>query len=78
MKMSTTSKKSAPSNDKNDPVFSQLEGHRQKIDEIDKQLLDLINTRLSVAKAIGNIKGQNKASVVDTRRETEIIQKLVD
>ena len=38
MKISTTSKKSAPSNDKNDPVFSQLEGHRHKIDEIDKQL----------------------------------------
>ena len=57
MKMSTTSKKSAQSNDKNDPVFSQLQGHRHKIDEIDKQLLYLINNRLAVAEEIGNIKG---------------------
>jgi shikimate dehydrogenase len=82
----TDSKQSTQSKDKNNPVSSQLEGHRQKIDEIDKQLLDeidkqllhLISKRLAVAKEIGNIKGQNKATVVDTRRETEVIQKLVD
>ena len=74
----TDSKKSAPSKDKNDPVSSHLEGHRQKIDEIDKQLLHLINQRLSVAKEIGNIKGQNKTTVVDTTREAEVIRKLVD
>ena len=74
----TDSKHSASSKDKNEPVSAQLEGHRQKIDELDKQLLHLINKRLSVAEEIGNIKGQNKANVVDTRRETEVIRKLVD
>jgi shikimate dehydrogenase len=72
------SKKYAPSKEKNEPVSSQLEEHRQKIDEIDKQLLHLINQRLAVAEEIGNIKGRNKTNVVDTRRETEVIRKLVD
>jgi shikimate dehydrogenase len=74
----TDSKQSAPSKNKNNPVSSRLEGHRQKIDEIDKQLLHLINKRLAVAKEIGSIKGQSKTNVVDTRRETEVFQKLVD
>jgi shikimate dehydrogenase len=69
---SLSSKKSS------DPLSSQLERHRQEIDDIDRQLLHLIHQRLAVARVIGNLKGLHKKRVVDTRREAEIIRKLLD
>ena len=48
------------------------------IDEIDRQLLDLINRRLAVAKKIGKIKDQKRTAVIDTKRETEVFQKLLE
>jgi shikimate dehydrogenase len=48
------------------------------IDEIDRQLLDLIDRRLAVAKKIGKIKDQKRSAVIDTKRETEVFQKLLE
>jgi len=74
----TTSKQPSTHRKKGDPISSTLENHRIIIDEIDRQLLDLINRRLSVAKKIGQIKGRQKTMIIDTKRETEVLQKLLN
>ena len=45
---------------------------RQRIDEIDDQLLDLINQRLQAAREIGKIKNLSGTAVIDTKRESQI------
>jgi shikimate dehydrogenase len=49
---------------------------RQRIDEIDDQLLDLINQRLQVAREIGKIKNLSGTALIDTKRESQIFQRL--
>ena len=50
---------------------------RRRIDDIDDQILELLNRRLSAAQAIGQIKQQTGITVVDNRREGEIYQRLL-
>lgn len=50
---------------------------RRCIDDIDDQILELINRRLSAAQAIGRIKQDSGMAVVDSRRESEIYQRLL-
>ena len=50
---------------------------RKQIDAIDDQILELINRRLVSARTIGRIKQQTGTAVVDSRRETEIFQRLL-
>ena len=50
---------------------------RRRIDDIDDQILELINRRLSAAQAIGRIKQDSGMVVVDNRRESEIYQRLL-
>jgi len=61
---------------KDDPVSSQLGQHRNRIDQIDQQLVDLLNRRLEIAKEIGRIKDRKNTDVVDPQRETQIFRKL--
>ncbi|RJQ62863.1 MAG: prephenate dehydratase [Desulfobacteraceae bacterium] len=49
---------------------------RTEIDEIDRNILDLINRRLLKAKDIGAIKNREGDHVFDSARESELIQKL--
>ena len=49
---------------------------RKQIDAIDDQILELINRRLSSARAIGRLKQHTGTAVVDKQRETEIFQRL--
>ena len=49
---------------------------RQRIDDIDDQILELINQRLEVAKGIGDIKNRSGAAVIDRNRESQIYQRL--
>jgi chorismate mutase/prephenate dehydratase len=49
---------------------------RSAIDEIDRNILDLINRRLLKAKDIGAIKNREGDHVFDSARESELIQKL--
>jgi shikimate dehydrogenase len=68
-----------PTNQKNefmDGITSDLEKHRREIDRIDEKLLDLINRRLSIAKEIGKLKDHANAAVIDTTRESQVIQRL--
>jgi len=50
---------------------------RKRIDAIDDQILELINRRLLSARVIGRIKQRTGATVVDSRREAEIFQRLI-
>jgi len=69
-------KKSNPNNEFPDGIASDLEEPRREIDRIDEKLLDLIHKRLTIAKEIGKIKGHANTAVIDTTRESHIIQRL--
>ncbi len=49
---------------------------RQRIDDIDDQILELINQRLLAAREIGEIKNRTGTPVVDSRRESQIYRRL--
>ncbi len=49
---------------------------RSRIDAIDKNLLDLLNQRLGVAKEIGKCKGRSEKVVMDSARESNVIKRL--
>jgi chorismate mutase/prephenate dehydratase len=49
---------------------------RQRIDDIDDTILELINRRLNLAKRIGELKKDSGNQVVDSTRESEILRRL--
>jgi shikimate dehydrogenase len=49
---------------------------RQCIDEIDDRILELLNQRLEVAGQIGRLKSDAGAAVVDSKRESQIYNRL--
>ena len=51
-----------------------IDACRKAINEIDKEILRLLNRRLSVAKAIGEIKLQSGQPVIDHERERKLLQ----
>jgi chorismate mutase/prephenate dehydratase len=51
---------------------------RQAIDVIDENIMDLINQRLLLAAQIGSIKKQSGIQIADKRRETKIIDRLLE
>jgi chorismate mutase len=51
---------------------------RQAIDEIDDKILDLINQRLSLTKQIGDFKKQGGIQILDSGREKEILNRLLE
>jgi chorismate mutase/prephenate dehydratase len=51
---------------------------RQAIDVIDENIMDLINQRLLLAAQIGGLKKQGDIQIIDKRRETEIIDRLLE
>ena len=55
-----------------------IEKLRQAIDVIDENIMDLINQRLLLAAQIGGLKKQGDIQIVDKRRETEIIDRLLE
>lgn len=50
---------------------------RLKIDEIDKNLLDLFIERLKIVKEIGEVKQKNGMEIIDDSREQEVLSHLV-
>lgn len=50
---------------------------RLAIDELDEQIMDLINRRLTLAEQIGDLKKQAGIRVTDSGREKEIIDRLL-
>ncbi len=53
-----------------------LQKQRNRIDEIDSQLLTLLNERAKVALEIGYFKKQNQLPIVSLEREQELLDKL--
>jgi monofunctional chorismate mutase len=51
-----------------------IEGWRQKIDEIDLKLVDLLNQRSQCAIEIGKIKKKLNIDIYDPRREEMVIE----
>ena len=49
---------------------------RNQIDRIDRQILSLINQRLEVGIAVGNLKRKTGAQILDRSRERSVIEKL--
>jgi len=48
---------------------------RQRIDEIDAKLSELVSARINVAKQIGEIKKENGIPVTDDERETLVVER---
>lgn len=61
-----------------DPLLEHnLEELREKIDKIDDSLIELLSTRMNVAKEIGRYKGQHNITILQTERWNEILQRTL-
>ena len=49
---------------------------RKKVDSVDEQLLQLLNQRAQICRAIGSVKKSKNLPVYDSSREQEVYQKL--
>ena len=49
---------------------------RKNIDTIDYKIIDLLDSRFSISKEIGEIKTSSGIEISDTDREKEIIERL--
>jgi len=67
-KNETTEETEAP-----EAVLGRLRG---RIDTIDKNILELLNQRLDIAKEIGKCKGRSAEVVMDSARESNVISRL--
>ena len=54
-----------------------LELLRSRIDDLDKQLLQLLNERANLASQIGKIKNELNLSIINVEREQEILENIV-
>lgn len=50
--------------------------YRNKIDEIDYQLVSLLRQRLAVARQIADYKAEHRLAVTDRQREQALLQRL--
>jgi len=69
-------KESQQNEDKTRNSDTAIESLRRRIDEIDDQILELINRRLLAARQIGEVKNRSGTAVVDSRRESQVYQRL--
>lgn len=54
-----------------------LNNSRAEIDEIDRQILELLNRRASVALRVGAVKAERNAALCDRGRENEVIKNVL-
>lgn len=57
-------------------ALAEIEKHREKIDEIDRQLVELLNKRASHSLVIRGLKPDAHMGLYDARREEEIFAKI--
>lgn len=53
-----------------------LDKYRQEINQIDEELINLLEKRFTVTKAIGEFKKENNIPVLNKNREQEIVEKI--
>ncbi|WP_048816710.1 chorismate mutase [Caldisphaera lagunensis] len=58
-----------------DETIKEIKILREKINELDDQIINLLNVRISICKEIGKIKRKNRINIEDKERENEILQK---
>lgn len=51
---------------------------REKIDAIDRQLLDLLNQRAQIARQVGHVKAETNAPVFRPEREAQVLRSVAD
>jgi chorismate mutase len=56
--------------------MDQIVTYRDKIDEIDNQIMTLLEERFELALQIGQIKSKHQQNVLDKNREEEILLKI--
>jgi chorismate mutase len=56
-------------------MLSEIEAVRKKIDEIDRQILELVKCRLDLVREIVEIKRRKNLPLTDTAREMEIVKR---
>ena len=61
--------------DQNDAI-QQIARHREQIDELDKQIVDLLNKRVSHSLVIRGLKPDANMGLYDAKREEEIFEKV--
>lgn len=49
---------------------------RQRIDDLDRRLVDLLNERTSVVEEIGRIKGEAQMAIYEPNREGEVFENV--
>ena len=54
-----------------------LDNYRNKINEIDEQLIDLLVKRMEISVKVGKYKKENNISILNSKREQEVIEKVV-
>ena len=57
-------------------ALSALAAHRDKIDEIDRRLLGLLNERTATVEEIGRVKRAAKLPVYEPRREDQVFENI--
>ncbi|MEE3035016.1 MAG: bifunctional 3-deoxy-7-phosphoheptulonate synthase/chorismate mutase type II [Bacteroidota bacterium] len=56
---------------------NQLDGYRQKIDNFDQLLLEILGKRMDVAEKIGLLKKSNNVAILQNKRWNEILGKMI-
>ena len=51
---------------------------RQRMDDIDRRLVDLYCRRMETARLIGQFKRENNLPVLDSRRERELLNRVAE
>ncbi len=59
-------------------MSQELSDFRSEIDALDDKILELINKRLQVCLEVGNFKSLHGIAVRDSKREAELIDKLLE
>lgn len=57
-------------------AFQQIEKHRNQIDELDRQIVDLLNKRAGHSLVIRGLKPEAKMGLYDARREEQIFERI--
>jgi chorismate mutase len=57
-------------------AFQALAGLRERIDEIDRQLIELLNRRTTIVEEIGRIKHDAGLPVYEPRREDQVFENV--
>ena len=55
---------------------NKIEELREKINSLDDRIIKLLEERFSISKEIGKIKFNSESTILDKRRESEIINRL--